>query len=222
MYPELYKINQKVSLWKNPEHSTIHFFLQHPDYSFYWVVDHDVRFTGDWNSFFSTYLDNDADLVATYISKYGQRNWHVDVEEKWPFWRDGNLKIEERQKTRAFFAIYRFSNRALSFLNTRYGAGDGGFCEMIIPTLLDISGFKIDDIGYRYYNKDTFNFFGRRTRAGDKNEFLYHPVLPLRNVMKRSYQALKKEASFRLKTSRSYALLSYYLKRLSARLFARR
>jgi hypothetical protein len=205
---------KNISLWKNTELSTIDFCLTHPEYSYYWVIDHDVRFTGNWNDFLVSFLGNDADLIATYVSKYGARLWHVDVEENWWAWSDTNLDLDNREKTRAFFAIYRFSNQALEFLDDQYLSGAQGFCEMIVPTLLDRGGFKIDDIGSAWYNKKTFNYFGRRIAAGSDISKLYHPVLPLSRLLQRRYKALLKSALEPLYKSRLMKYLNYYNHRI--------
>lgn len=204
----------KISLWKNTELSTIDFCLTHPEYSHYWVIDHDVRFTGNWNDFLVSFSRNNADLLATYVSKYGARRWHVDVEENWWAWSDTNLDLDNQEKTRAFFAIYRFSKQALEFLDEQYLSGTRGFCEMIIPTLLDRGGFKIDDIGSAWYNRDTFNYFGRRLAAGPAVNMLYHPVLPLSRLLQRRYKAILKRTLEPLKKSAPVKHLNYYYHRI--------
>lgn len=207
-YPETY-LNNKASLWANTEHSTIDFFKEHPDYYYYWVVDHDVRFTGNWNDFFSNFINNDADLLATYVEKYGERNWHVDVYEDWWCWKTGNLNIKDSNKARAFFAIYRFSNEALEFLDKNYISGTYGFCEMTVPTLLNHGGFKIKDIR-SFYNRDTFNYFNRRTHPGRQANMLYHPILPFSRILYRKYKNIEKKFLYGLKNSK----YSYYFIRL--------
>jgi len=205
---------KKIYLWKNTELSTIDFCLSHPEYSHYWVIDHDVRFTGDWNVFLNSFTNDDADLLATYVSRYGERKWHVDVEEDWWAWSDTNLELENREKTRAFFAVYRFSKRALEFLDEQYRSGVQGFCEMIIPTSLERGGFKIKDIGSNWYDRETFNYFGRRIAAGQEKNKLYHPILPLSRLLHRRYKGFIKRIFDPLKKSRLTKHLAYYRSRI--------
>ena len=213
-YTEVYKV-KNASLWKNTEHSTIDFCLKYPGYSHYWVVDHDVRFTGDWNSFFCSFMQSDADLIATYISRYGEGNWHNEVEESWWPWKSGNIIMDDSNKVRAFFATYRFSRRALELLDRKYISGIEGFCEMVVPTLLSHEGYSLQDIGKEYYDEKTFNFFNRVVKPGKEKNKLYHPVLPISKVAIRKIQGLKKQVEVAYKQSKLYKYASYYINKLS-------
>jgi len=163
-YPELYF---------SPEYHVLAFYLKNQSYKYYWRMDYDVRFNGKWNKFFDSFLKNDADLIAANLKRYSK-------DDKWIMWNKINLVgIDNNQKVAVFFPLVRFSNRALRLLDRKYKTGIYGFCEVIVPTLLNLEGFKIQDIGKQWY--DDSIYWLRETTLKKKNK-LHHPVGCLRVV----------------------------------------
>ena len=47
----------------------LHFFRSYPDYDYYWVVEYDVRFSGDWREFFEELDESQSDLLCTTLTR---------------------------------------------------------------------------------------------------------------------------------------------------------
>jgi len=174
-YPELYF---------SPEYHLLAFYLENQNYKYYWRIDYDVRFYGKWNKFFDSFLKNDADLIAANLKSYIE-----DEYKKLWMWNKINLvEVDNSKKLRVFFPIVRLSNRALRLLDRRYKTGIYGFCEIIVPTLLNLEGFKIQDMGKQWYDDSIFSM--DETTLKKKNK-LHHTVECLR-VVPMPWHSLKK------------------------------
>jgi hypothetical protein len=55
------------------------FYLSHPNYDYYWCIEEDLDFSGDWNSFFDVFKSVDTDFISSHIS-------HHQNEPGWPWW----------------------------------------------------------------------------------------------------------------------------------------
>lgn len=51
----------------------MHFFNAHPEFDRYWVVEYDVRFTGNWRGFFDAFEDSDSDFLSATLANSGKR-----------------------------------------------------------------------------------------------------------------------------------------------------
>ncbi|MBI4731211.1 MAG: hypothetical protein HY781_03625 [Chloroflexi bacterium] len=173
----------------------LQFYKTNPEYTDYWLVEYDVRFSGNWRLFFSELANIKADLIAAHI-------FHNKDEPDWPFWElthpIHSIPLENR--LRCFHPIYRISNAALSFIFSAQQDGWRGHSEVLLPTLLYQQGFSIADIGgtgefvapglhNRFYTSSPPNRKGRLdsgtlrhrpvyTKPGRERNKLYHPVKP--------------------------------------------
>jgi hypothetical protein len=182
----------KTTIDPNYETPLLLFYLRNPHYSYYWVVEYDVRFTGSWNDFFSYFNENNADLLGTTLFRY-------DVRPGWRHWRylqTPGIKLKKTDLIRGYFPIYRLSKSALEKLHKAYMTGWAGHCEATIPTILRYSGLRIEDIGgdgeftdYKNINRfyrntpknkglspGTFVFRPIMPHPGDEKNMLWHPV----------------------------------------------
>ena len=118
------------------------FFHENPRYDYYWVMEYDVRFTGQWPDFFRHFLANGSDLLATTLFDYNFRpgwdNWSTLMSPR---------RIPEAERVRALFPLYRLSNAALKALHAAYCDGWSGHYEVTIPTILKTQGFTLEDFG---------------------------------------------------------------------------
>lgn len=170
------------------------FFRRFPNYAHYWVVEHDVRYSGGWSDFFKSHAASEADLLGTTLCRRDRNeDWHY-----WPSLDLGDRRIARHDQIRGFFPIYRLSRRALERLDADYRSGVGGHFECLIPTLLNDAGMSLEDIGgagefVRPANKDrfyrntpsadslgpgTFVFRPVMERPGREPNMLWHPVRP--------------------------------------------
>jgi hypothetical protein len=118
------------------------YFHENPQYDYYWVMEYDVRFTGDWASFFGHFAASRSDLLATTLFDF-------EFRPSWDNW--GTLRsprpVPERERVRALFPLYRLSNASLGALHEAYSDGWSGHYEVTIPTILKTRGLVLEDIG---------------------------------------------------------------------------
>ena len=164
-----------------------------PGFADYWLVEHDVRFTGPWRLFFDACSSIDADLLTGHVRE------HAD-EPYWPHWRMAHpvesMPLERR--VRALHTVARLSARALDHLRAAQAGGWSGHHEVLVPTLLRAAGLRIADYGgdgpfvpagfrNRFYTSystlggelraiGTVRYRPARSHAGRRKNTLYHPV----------------------------------------------
>jgi hypothetical protein len=172
------------------------FFLKFPFYDYYWFIEYDVRYTGNWSYFFGRYDARPDDLITSHIRCF--------IEEPlWGWWQSfghATLRLPTRTWLRSFNVIYRISNRALEFMDRMLRRGWHGHHEVLFPTLLHQNGFKLRDFGGTSKFTDpneinvaytsagsrsgflsvlgTIRWRPARSSPGKKEMMLYHPVKP--------------------------------------------
>lgn len=113
----------------------------HPMYEFYWVIEDDVRFTGNWQDFFGACDKHDLDFLAAHMK-------NVPENRSW-FWKNFIFspfeKLVDEEKVYSFNPVYRLKNSASEFISEMLRKGWKGHHEILIPTLLKKSGMKIAD-----------------------------------------------------------------------------
>ena len=195
-YPQL----EGLGILHHSHFPVLDFYLSHPQYDRYWVIEFDVRYTGKWESFLRSFDSFDHDLITSHIR-------HFSEEPDWRWWNTLHhpTKVIDRNcYLRSFNVIYRISNRALEFLHVEQQDGWQGFNEVSIPTLLNHGGYRILDFGgdgdftlpelkNRTYTsqglKDgllnpfcTMHWRPSSDRAGLRRNKLYHSIKPRRMI----------------------------------------
>jgi hypothetical protein len=191
-YPRL----SEETLYSQSHFPVLDFYLSHREYDRYWVIEFDVRYTGEWGSFLKSFETFDHDLITSHIR-------HISEEPDWYWWNSfvhPTKTIDRSRYVRSVNVIYRMSNRALSLIHDAQQDGWRGHPEVLIPTLLDNSDYSVLDFGgdskftlpgfkNRYYTsistRDgvpgpfcTYRWKPSRTRAGIRRNKIYHPVKP--------------------------------------------
>lgn len=157
------------------------FFREHPGNDYYWLVEDDVRYAGDWKQFFDCFRTNSSDFLSSHIQRY-------EDHPGWYWWNSLRVTTEELPTDRmvkSFNPIYRLSRQALSVIDECLREGWKGHHEVLIPTLLYSKGFSIEDFGgkgrfvspqneNRNYTVETFS--ERPVLPEEGKGLLYHPV----------------------------------------------
>lgn len=139
------------------------FYRDFPNYDYYWNIEYDVYFHGDWCAFFTAFDGIDADFISSHIEYFGQR-------PSWNWWNTMNVKtlsIPQQEYIKSFNPIYRISNIALNYLNQVLSEGNSGHHEVFIPTILNNGGFLLLDYGG----------FGNFTPPEFNDRFYYVPYI---------------------------------------------
>lgn len=219
----------------NPHHKDFNFipgstdlpillwYKNNPNYDYYWIVEYDVRYSGSWRHFFSTFAGNDSDLLGTTLT----RHEHIPGWYHWPSIDLLDLPVSKDAYIRGFFPVYRLSSRALTQLDQDYRRGVKGHYECLVPTVLYHAGMTIEDIGgdgefvrsgniNRCYRNSptknslapgTFVFRPVMARAGREPDTLWHPV-KYTPAWRRAFQVM--ETSFSRVKRRIANFLSRY------------
>lgn len=162
--------------------SLLGFFKNYNQYSFYWYIEDDVYYNGEWSVFLDHFeLDLKSDLISSYV---------VNFEEQpgWSWWGAIHYlrgSIPDEVKVRSFNPIYRISNRALNFLDQKLLRGWVGHHEVLIPTLLKLGRFEIKDFGGKgaYVPPGCTNKFYRRDDASIVNDTMrYRPKIHIDEI----------------------------------------
>ncbi|MBF0523251.1 MAG: hypothetical protein HQL24_09385 [Candidatus Omnitrophica bacterium] len=181
------------------------FFRKHR-YQYYWFIEYDVKFTGNWKKFFHYFDNAKEDFLTCHIRK------HAD-EPDWSWWDKifhPTEKVDCSKKIRSFNPICRISDPALSYIDEMQKKGWVGHQEVLIPTLLYDAGFKLRDFGGEgefVFSQDKGRFYldsdNSRLKGGTMTfndhyvsifkyvrDKLFHPVKPhfLRDGLKRFWQ----------------------------------
>jgi hypothetical protein len=76
-----------------------------PHYEYYWFIEYDVVYTGNWRDIISLCMSDTADLIATHIKTYR-------ADSEWSWWKHlktGHDCVDNEAKIKGFFPVYRIS-----------------------------------------------------------------------------------------------------------------
>ena len=173
-------------------------FHRMPRYDYYWYLEYDVVYSGNWKDFFMAFDENQADMLSTNISR------HDEIPE-WPLWKSVDLPpgldLPRSSWLRSFNPILRLSHLGMAVLTEECRKGWAGHSEAVMPTALLQRGLSIEDFGgngefapserenlyYRSNRLDnslapgTFFFRPPMTTPGNEPDKLWHPVKAARH-----------------------------------------
>lgn len=121
------------------------FFKKYPDYDYYWSMEYDVIFTGNWYTFFGSFERYNADFISSHI-EFPKRG----VNDNWIWWNPLIFLEEDipvKNYVKAFNPLYRISKSALSFMDGFLKQGNYGHFETLMSTALFNHGFQLLDYG---------------------------------------------------------------------------
>ena len=174
------------------------FFLEHPDYDYYWLIEYDVRFSGAWPELFGDLSRSNADLLGTTMQTWAEN-------PRWAHWSTlvtAHEDVPMERRVKSFIPFCRASRALLQACDERYRRGWGGHAEVVWPTISSLAGLSLEDIGGtgnltpperrgRYYSNTPLEWsqfpgtFVYRPSFADRNLFgpdcrfsgtLWHPV----------------------------------------------
>jgi hypothetical protein len=146
-------------------------------YDFYWIVEYDVYFSGNWKLFFNTIDKYNEDLVGTSFTIYKHNRVPLSYRN------DISFKIlfkDLPKRVKSYISIYRISNRALKYISYYHekeiDLDDESdirnyLYEVYIPTILYNNNFTILSLNsekmireeknykYDYSDLDFVNFY---------------------------------------------------------------
>lgn len=174
------------------------FFKENQCYDYYWLVEDDVRFSGDWKDFFDSFASSTSDFLSSVIeTKAENPTWYW-----WTSLKTGNEVIAEEKLLKSFNPIYRLSSQALACIDAHLRIGWMGHYEVLLPTLLYNKGFLLEDFGgegtfvrpennAKFYDDTSMRI--APVLPDDRKNYLFHPVKEEKVRLDGSY---KKNAVF--------------------------
>lgn len=174
------------------------FYKENQGYDYYWLVEDDVRFSGEWKDFFGSFASCTSDFLSSVIETKAENPtcyW-------WTSLKTGNEVIAEEKLLKSFNPIYRLSSQALVCIDAHLRIGWMGHYEVLLPTLLYNKGFLLEDFGgegtfvrpennAKFYNDTSMRI--APVLPDDRKNYLFHPVKEEKVRLDGSY---KKNAVF--------------------------
>lgn len=119
-------------------------FSREQQYSYYWLIEYDVRYTGDWREFFSYFTSNESDLLGTTLYRHSFR-------PSWGWWKSLQAPrlsfLRAKNRVRGLFPVMRISAAGIRAYTKANRRGWKGHYEVCMPTVLKHYGLAIEDIG---------------------------------------------------------------------------
>ena len=161
----------------------LRFYTDVPSYKFYWFIEYDVEYTGNWLTLMKDCDESlsDYDFLSCYVERFDE-----NLNQNWPWWyRSNHVGFTLNDCIKGFNPICRYSNEALSHIDIYQKKGYSAHSEVLITTCLYHGGFKIGDFGgigefvpqgyqRRYYIPDQF--------GGEKGTMRYRPIYTLGEI----------------------------------------
>jgi len=155
-------------------------------YQYYWVIESDVEYRGNWLTFLNTYRECQAALLGAHI------HCHRECPTYW-WWNsltlpsDIHLAVDDLHK--AFLPICRLSADALDLIDEAHRLGWRGHQEVLIPTVLHLNGQAIQDFSQtaECYLGDSQNPCWSRTRL---STLRWRPEITLDEFINRGHGPL--------------------------------
>ena len=174
------------------------FYKENQGYDYYWLVEDDVRFSGEWKDFFGSFASCTSDFLSSVIETKAENPtcyW-------WTSLKTGNEVMAEEKLLKSFNPIYRLSSQALVCIDAHLRIGWMGHYEVLLPTLLYNKGFLLEDFGgegtfvrpennAKFYDDTSMRI--APVLPDDRKNYLFHPVKEEKVRLDGSY---KKNAVF--------------------------
>lgn len=118
------------------------------NYDFYWIIEYDVLFNGNWNYFFNEIEQKikDADFIGAYIKKQTNFFWMFFIDNSFYDIQLKSCLSTVRLSNRALKTICKYSNKF----------NDKTIYEMYWPTICYNNGLSLKSMS-KYDNDEEFN-----------------------------------------------------------------
>lgn len=173
------------SIYHNTNYVMQKFRKDYPQYKYYWFVEYDVVFTGDWRILFDHYANKSYDFISSHIE------FHDETNNQWCWWSRtfwGNVKLPKHALLKSFNPICRYSDLALDFLDQFLQKGVNGHFETIIATALYNYDYSIIDMSEHSMFKEEGEHisFYQKEKGINKGTIRWRPVFGIEEIMERS------------------------------------
>lgn len=165
----------------------LRFALDYPQYDFYWFIEYDVYFTGNWSVLMDDCSSNlrEYDFLSCQVERF-----NISRNLGWKWWYDSNNSgFVLAESIKGFNPICRYSRQAVTCLDAYLKNGYSAHSEVMITTCLYHSGLKIGDFGGNgefvpegYEGK----YYTPKSPHADDGSIRYRPVFTLLEIVSRN------------------------------------
>lgn len=108
-------------------------------YDYYWMVEHDVEYTGNWSDLVASFLHRDDDLVTAHIER-------VVDNPLWHWWDTAYIVADRDSWVKGLLPIARYSKAACDAVISKHRDGWVAHFEVLVPTAVATSGLVVTDL----------------------------------------------------------------------------
>lgn len=163
-----------------------------PDYDFYWFVEYDVHYEGNWSRFFEHFRHRTAGLLGTTLQYIDKMPHKLNTLSYPRLLVPETMAWNKSLMIKGFFPICRVSASLLDTLHRAYQAGLGGHYEIMMPTVAVLHGMGVEDVGgdgpfVQDDNRNRFYFANGASYTHSPGNFVFRPditkVLPRQDTL---------------------------------------
>ena len=168
---------KQQQMWFNTTHAIMLYWQDYPDYDYYWSLDCDLWFNGNWQDFFKLYENDSADFLGTALRE-------LKSDSKKPYLNNFNFDVPYKRRMASYGCCQRFSNSLLQWVDREYKQGNFTFFEQMFPSVCIEFGGTAKDLNsqgrFTYatntvYNSKVSQYYMKNT-ANSKNK-LFHRMI---------------------------------------------
>lgn len=126
-------------MWFNAGYCVLLFFLKNPGYDFYWSIEDDCHWHGDWKDFFKIYENEDADFLGPFLK-------NISIPQNKFEANQAINNFDYPQLFKSFGPIQRYSAKLLKEVIKALKQRKYAYYETLFPTVAFNSGLKIKDL----------------------------------------------------------------------------
>jgi hypothetical protein len=126
-----------------PQYVVPRFFMDFPHYGHYWMIEYDVRYTGDWGRLFAALNDPDVAFYGVALQRRPDHpGWH-----HWGSLSTGADILAPQQQIKCFTPLQRVSAPAFAAIQAAFRRGWRGHYEVVWPSAIAHAGLRLEEIG---------------------------------------------------------------------------
>lgn len=168
-------------IWYNIGHYIVLFYDKYPNYKYYWSVEYDVKFKGDWDDFFSIYNNSKIDYLGVDIQE-------TKIDDTKGYWGLFDFDVPYKKRLRCFGTIQRLSNRLLKAVSDELKQGRHTYFEQLFPSVAkhynysvkDLNEIAVNKTGQQIYTGSTMTYeditLNQYVHLANSKNKLFHPV----------------------------------------------
>ena len=126
-------------------HFPLLMFQREHRYDYYWQIESDVEYSGDWAELLERTAPSSAACIAAHIRTRS-------AEPEWIWWdsfvpmRKGEALRIDGELYKAFLPVVRYSAQALQLIDHLHRSGWHGHFEVLIPSALRHAGLEVAEL----------------------------------------------------------------------------